>query len=137
SAAGLVGILLLGMDRWVMFYLLAKSGLAMSEVGFRYHQLLAGAMSLVVLGLPAGLLGAVLPLWMRALAETTFALADQVGRLLTWNTVGAVLGVLVTGFVLMPNAGLRGSFYLLAALLCLGALGTASAGQQGRRLVVP
>jgi len=36
---------------------------------------------------------------------------------LTWNTLGAVGGVLITGFILMPYVGLRGSFALLALVL--------------------
>src|ERR1051326_2459429 len=121
TAAGWIGVLVLGITEWVDFYSLAKTGLAASEVGYRYHQLLAAMMSIVVLGVPAGLLGAVLPLWIRALATGRSALADQVGRLLTWNTVGAVVGVLLTGFVLMVHAGLRGSFYVLTVVLCAGA----------------
>jgi spermidine synthase len=53
----------------------------------------------------------------RLLQGNSPALGDQVGRLLTANTIGAVLGVLVTGFVLMPLAGLRGAFAVLALLL--------------------
>jgi spermidine synthase len=121
AAAGWIGVLVLGITEWVDFYLIAKTGLAPSEVGYRFHQLLAAIMSIVVLGVPAGLLGAVLPLWIRALALDAAALGDRVGRLLTWNTVGAVIGVLLTGFVLMVHAGLRGSFYVLTGVMCAGA----------------
>src|SRR5436190_10617232 len=78
-------------------------------------------MSMIVLGVPAGLIGAVLPLWIRTLAVEPAGLGQQVGRLLTWNTVGAVAGVLFTGFGLMPHVGLRGSFYVLVVVLCSGA----------------
>jgi hypothetical protein len=40
-----------------------------------------------------------------------------VGRLLTANTIGAVVGVLLTGFVLMPLLGLRSALATLAILL--------------------
>jgi len=131
-AAGVIGILVLGIQKWVMFYLVAKSGLAPSDVGYRYHQILAAGMSMVVLGVPAGLLGAVLPLWIRTLADAASGLGDRVGRLLTWNTLGAVIGVLLTGFVFMPRFGLRGSFYVLVSVLCLGAFLVAWAGQRRR-----
>jgi predicted membrane-bound spermidine synthase len=121
TAAGIIGILVLGITLWVEFYARAKSGLAPSDMGYRYHQLLAAGMSMIVLGVPAGLLGAVLPLWIRTLAAESAALGDRVGRLLTWNTLGAVVGVLTTGFLLMPNLGLRGSFYVLVVVMCLGA----------------
>src|SRR5436309_8659421 len=120
-AAGWIGVLVLGITTWVEFYMRAKTGLAASEMGYRFHQLLAAGMSMVVLGVPAGLLGAVLPLWIRSLGAESKALGDQVGRLLTWNTVGAVAGVLLTGFGLMPHVGLRASFYVLVVGLCLGA----------------
>ena len=120
-AAGWIGVLVLGITTWVEFYMRAKTGLAASAMGYRFHQLLAAGMSMVVLGVPAGLLGAVLPLWIRALGAESKALGDQVGRLLTWNTVGAVAGVLLTGFGFMPHVGLRGSFYVLVVGLCLGA----------------
>ena len=81
---------------------------------------------MVVLGVPAALLGAVLPLWMREKDETGVSLGDRVGRLLTWNTCGAVVGVLLTGFVFMPGIGLRGSFGLLALLLSTVALAMAA-----------
>ena len=58
--------------------------------------------------------GAVLPLWIRDLPQSGPNLGRGVGRLLTWNTLGAVAGTLVTGFVLMPRLGLRGAFLMLA-----------------------
>jgi spermidine synthase len=73
---------------------------------------------MVVLGLPAGMLGAVLPMLMRVVAGAGLSLGERVGRLLTWNTLGGVAGVLITGFVLMPQAGLRGAFGILALILC-------------------
>jgi hypothetical protein len=131
-AAGWIGVLVLGITEWVEFYMRAKTGLAASDMGYRFHQLLAAGMSAVVLGVPAGLLGAVLPLWIRALAAESQALGNQVGRLLTWNTVGAVAGVLLTGFGLMPLIGLRGSFYALVVCLCLGAFLIAWVNQRRR-----
>jgi len=63
----------------------------------------------------------VLPLAIRVASETSDLLGDRVGRLVTWNTLGAVAGSLLTGFVLMPQIGIRGSFAALACLLaCVG-----------------
>lgn len=132
AAASVIGILVLGITQWVELYTLAKNGLAQSAMGYRYYQLLTAGMSLVVLGIPAALLGAVVPLWIRHAGADSGALGGDVGRLLTWNTVGAVVGTLVTGFVLMPLAGLRGSFFVLAVLICLVGLATA---MQRRRTV--
>jgi predicted membrane-bound spermidine synthase len=131
-AAGWIGVLVLGITEWVEFYMQAKTGLAASDMGYRFHQLLAAGMSAVVLGVPAGLLGAVLPLWIRSLGAESRALGDQVGRLLTWNTVGAVAGVLLTGFGLMPWVGLRASFYVLVVGLCFSAFLIALAHRRPR-----
>src|SRR5262249_19001354 len=97
-AAGVaVGIYVLSVENWLLFYSTARSGLAANAVGFLYHQALVGFMAIIVLGVPAGLLGAVLPLCIRLIGASQ-GLAGQVGRLLTWNTIGAVAGVLFTGF---------------------------------------
>ena len=118
GAAGWLGLLVAGVEQWVEFYRWVKTGIARTETGFAFHQAFAAVLSLVVLGVPAGLLGAVLPLWLRELPQSGPELGRGVGRLLTWNTLGAVAGTLVTGFVLMPQLGLRGAFLALALGLC-------------------
>jgi hypothetical protein len=82
--------------------------------------LLTAFMSILLLGIPAALLGSVLPLQVR-FQETEGGLGRGVGRLLTINTLGAVLGVIATGFILMPIVGLRGSFLVLALVVCAAA----------------
>ncbi|MBM3822084.1 MAG: hypothetical protein FJ404_04180 [Verrucomicrobia bacterium] len=131
-AASVIGVLVLGITQWVDLYTYAKNGLAQSVMGYRYYQILTAGMSLVVLGIPAALLGAVVPLWIRNAADCAGALGGGVGRLLTWNTVGAVVGTLVTGFVLMPIAGLRGSFFILAICVCGAGILTAAPRRQWR-----
>ncbi|MCI0538293.1 MAG: fused MFS/spermidine synthase, partial [Verrucomicrobiales bacterium] len=129
-AAGVaVGVYVLSIQEWVQFYSTARSGLAGNAVGFLYHQAVVGFMAMIVLGVPAGLLGAVLPLSIRLIGGTSSALAGQVGRLLTWNTIGAVLGVLFTGFILMPSAGMRAALIVMAMMLLLAAALAAWLGQ--------
>ncbi|MEW6304590.1 MAG: fused MFS/spermidine synthase [Verrucomicrobiota bacterium] len=134
SAATLIALFIWRIEWWVSFYATARSGFAQSPLGYTFHQILTAVMSMAVLGLPAGMLGAVLPLWIRATSDATASLAQQVGRLLTWNTVGAVIGVLLTGFVLMPKAGVRGAFGVLALVLCAAAFLTART-KPSRRLM--
>ncbi len=50
--------------------------------------------------------------------------------MLTWNTLGAVVGVLLAGFVLMPMLGLRGAFTAAALILAVTALVTALAARR-------
>ncbi len=125
TAAAWIGVLIFKIEAWVEFYRFAQAGLARSTMGYRYHQALAGVLAMIVLGVPAALIGSVLPVMIRAVSEQVSTLGEHVGRLLTWNTFGAVVGVLLTGFVLMPSAGLRNAFGILAAALCLAALLTA------------
>ena len=121
GAAAWIGLLVAGVEQWVEFYRWVKTGIARTETGYSFHQAFSATMSLVVLGIPAGLLGAVLPLWIRELPQSGLELGRSVGRLLTWNTIGAVAGTLITGFVLMPRLGLRGAFLTLALGLCIAA----------------
>jgi spermidine synthase len=64
----------------------------------------------------------VLPLMIRAMSIGGELLGARVGALLTWNTLGAVAGTLIAGFVLMPLCGLRNAFGVLALALALVAL---------------
>jgi spermidine synthase len=121
-AALWITLLIVNIESCFEIYRHLRSGLARSSMGYRYQQLFTALISLVVLGVPAGFLGAVLPLWIRLIAANSFHLGQNVGRLLTWNTIGAVVGVLLTGFVLMPKLGLRGAFGVLTSLLSISAI---------------
>ncbi|HSH94324.1 MAG TPA: fused MFS/spermidine synthase [Roseimicrobium sp.] len=102
----------------VYSYVILGSGLARNDVGYWLHQIMVGGGALFALGLPAGLMGAVLPLCIRSAGAGADDLPALIGRLLTWNTVGCVTGVLLTGFVLMPLLGLRAALLFLALILC-------------------
>lgn len=129
AAAAWVTLLVFNIERWVDFYRLARTGLGRNGVGYVYNELLNTGIALVVLGVPAMCNGAVLPLMIRVVSREGKLLGARVGTLLTWNTLGAVAGTLLTGFLLMPLAGLRNSFGVLALALALAAL--VVAWQQG------
>ncbi len=122
GAATLIVLYVLCIQEWVLLYSQLRHGLAANAMGYRLHQLLVAAIAIAILGLPAGLLGSVLPLTLRLAPHASHGLAHDVGRLLTWNTLGAVGGVLLAGFLLMPLCGLRGAFLTLAILLCVAVL---------------
>lgn len=125
GAAAWVTLLVFNIERWVDVYRMMRTGIARTATGYLFNELLAGGISLVVLGVPAASLGAVLPLMIRGMSKEGTLLGARVGALLTWNTLGAVGGTLVTGFVLMPLLGLRNAFGVLALLLALVALALA------------
>ena len=116
AAATLVVINVVYIEELTTLYSRARFGLALNPVGYIWHQLSIAFFSFLILGLPAAFLGAAVPLSIRLIGAAQ-SLGDQVGRLLTANTIGAVIGVLITGFILMPLAGLRGAFATLAILL--------------------
>jgi spermidine synthase len=130
AATLLIGLVVGNLQNLVEIYRHVRSGLSSTVMGYHLHQIFVSVMAVCVLGLPAGALGAVLPLWIRIVSETSDLLGDRVGRLLTWNTLGAVAGVLVTGFCLMPLLGLRNSFAALAFVSCAAAIVTAFAVRQ-------
>ncbi len=121
-AAAWVTLLVFNLEHWVDFFRIARTGLAHSTVGYFYHQLLTTLISLIVLGFPAAFTGAVLPLMIRAAAGNSVHLGTRVGALLTANTLGAVGGTLIAGFVLMPLIGLRNAYAVLALTLAVAAL---------------
>jgi spermidine synthase len=64
---------------------------------------------LVMVFLPALALGATFPMAVRWFASETGNPARASGALYAWNTVGAAVGSLVAGFVLIPSMGLSRS----------------------------
>ena len=137
AAAVWVTVLVFNIERWVDFYRLTRIGLARNSVGYVYHLLLTSGIALVILGVPAACIGAVLPLMIRAVSHEGARLGARVGWLLTWNTLGAVAGTLTTGFFLMPAVGLRNAFGVLATLLAVVALFVAWRRSWRAGMIVP
>src|SRR5262245_13445874 len=69
----------------------------------------------VVLVVPTGLMGATLPLLARHAVRRDEEVGSRVGTLYATNTLGAVVGTVATGFVLLPELGLRATVYVGAA----------------------
>lgn len=110
--------LLLSAAAWVYLGLHAKLGLSY------------GAFSLVQFGLifllllvPTTLMGGTLPVLSQALARRELEVGRTVGALYGLNTAGAVVGVVLAGYFLLPAIGNRATLLLAAvANLVVGAL---------------
>ncbi len=78
----------------------------------------AAIFALCFLGLlaPTVLMGASLPLLARAVAVSLDSLAERIGTLYGWNTVGAGMGALIGGWLLVGNLGFVGALWAAAGL---------------------
>lgn len=94
------------------------------------------AILVVFMLVPTALMGASLPAGIRvAAAGHRGDVAGTAGALYAVSSVGACLGSLAAGFVLVPRLGLRGSVAVAVGLsLAAGALALARAGAPARRL---
>jgi spermidine synthase len=81
-----------------------------------------------LLVVPTTLLGATFPVALRAYATDAARIGERSGRLLFANTLGAILGSLIGGLVLIPTLGAKGSLASLALLFGSIGLGLAAAG---------
>ena len=117
AAYALCSLPLLGAVEWI--FVAAQGALGLGQGA---GVLLKFAMAFPVLALPAALMGGTLPALARAVVRSRATLHRRMGRLYGINTVGAAVGTLLTGLVLIEHLGLWRSV-ILAALLnaCVGA----------------
>ena len=73
------------------------------------------AMSLAVLIVPTTLMGATLPLIVKAVTSRSRDVGARTGYLYSANTAGAIMGTLLAGLVLVPHVGLNRTFWIAAA----------------------
>jgi spermidine synthase len=78
-------------------------------------------LSLATLSLPTILMGATLPFLVRFLTRSRTELANQVGFLYGFNTLGAAIGTLAAGFILIGLLGITGSsLFASIVYICVG-----------------
>jgi spermidine synthase len=90
-----------------------------SSMSFQLATVIRFLLSLAVFLVPTFLMGATLPILIHALTHNTKRLGHSVATLYGVNTSGAVVGVLVTTFVLLPAIGLHASNMFAACLSIL------------------
>ncbi len=93
-------------------------------------------LALVIMAPATFCIGLLFPFAARLVARTPGAVARDVSRLYAWNTIGAVAGSLLAGFVLLPLRGIQESILwaILAELVLAGALVAALALGRGARV---
>jgi hypothetical protein len=121
ASAGLLALLqLAGLGRWLVLAQTQAELLVLQATGNELAGMCArfavAAMSMVLL--PTVLLGAAFPLAVR-LAVDGRRVGRDVGTVVALNTLGGILGVGLTGFVLIPAVGLVRTLALLAGLAAL------------------
>jgi spermidine synthase len=128
--------------RPVLVYGLLEAGIAISALAVPWLLVAAGALYTIVLGdqpappdaasvgqsayylviaflilaIPTGFMGATLPLLIRHVVQSNAQLGPRVAMLYASNTIGAVFGTVVAGFVLLPALGLHATVWVGVAV---------------------
>ncbi len=66
----------------------------------------------IVLAIPTSFMGATLPLLTKYVVQSDEQVGPRVGLIYAMNTVGAVVGTVVAGFILLPALGLNGTVWV-------------------------
>lgn len=94
-------------------YAMAFQAFHLSVLPFSILRLVMAALILIV---PTACMGATLPLLARFVTTELSAVGRKVGTLYSFNTLGAVGGAVIAGFVLLPTIGLQATIFSAAAL---------------------
>ena len=117
---------------------LLRADLQEVSFGFGLYQAGKAALCLLVLLVPTACLGAGFPLVAALQVRAVAAVGSTVGRTYAWNTAGNVLGVLLTGLVVLPAAGLGAAFASCVAVsLAAGLLALVAAPGPFARRAAP
>jgi spermidine synthase len=91
------------------------------ELAFYGYQIATFTGLLLLLAVPIGLSGALLPLLFHELRREVRDLGSVAGRLYAWNTIGSLLGALVGGYVLFFWLDLHHIYRVAMGALAVGA----------------
>ena len=110
--AATVAISMLFYDLLPYWFVKTGSLLVRRPEAYPLYEALQGFICFSVMFIPATCLGATLPLASRIATATLDEAGRMVGRVFAVNTLGTVLGAVVTGLFLLPVAGLARTFTL-------------------------
>ncbi len=109
---------------WLFYARTEGLALVGGTASFAGYVLEAAVLAMIVMFLPAVVLGALLPYLLRLLQQRAAAPGQTIGRLVAVNTVGGIVGSLAAGFVLLPWLGawrsllvVAGGYAVLAAVV--------------------
>ncbi|MBE9531462.1 MAG: fused MFS/spermidine synthase, partial [Proteobacteria bacterium] len=85
-------------------YVLIARGM---NLGFYGQNIIKFVLSIIILIIPATMMGATLPILSKELAGKWSSFAKDIGNLYTVNTVGAVAGAVLTAYLLIPSFGIK------------------------------
>ena len=88
------------------------------------------ASAMVLLSVPAACMGATFPIASRWVVRRATSAAQDAGGLYAANTLGAAIGAVIAGFVLIPAVGLQGATFVGVALNLLAAAGAWALGMR-------
>lgn len=73
-------------------------------------------LAFVIILIPTTLMGATLPMILKSYSKKFTNIGKDIGKIYSVNNIGAVLGTLAAGFVLMPLLGIQSSIIITAIL---------------------
>ncbi|WP_104961919.1 fused MFS/spermidine synthase [Pseudomonas sp. XWY-1] len=127
ASAGLLALLqIAGLGRWLVTWQTLLESHVLQLTGSQLAGMCArfAAAAVCVVFIPTTLLGAAFPLALR-LAVDSGQVGRDVGVVIALNTLGGIVGVMLTGFVLVPGIGLVRTLVVLACLAAaIGAVAT-------------
>ncbi|MFG0417193.1 fused MFS/spermidine synthase [Pseudomonas sp. zjy_8] len=127
ASAGLLALLqIAGLGRWLVTWQTLLESHVLQLTGSQLAGMCArfAAAAVCVVFIPTTLLGAAFPLALR-LAVDSGQVGRDVGAVIALNTLGGIVGVMLTGFVLVPGIGLVRTLVVLACVAAaIGAVAT-------------
>lgn len=107
----------------LLFYLMTDGGLYITgKEDFASYLLQIFLLVAVVIGVPTIMMGVLLPYLFKLSEQGQASPGETVGRLVTINTVGAILGSVTAGFLMLELIGLWSSIKMIAMLYIIMAL---------------
>ena len=102
------------------------------NLGQQFH-IMQGANFITILGLlfiPTFFMGAQFPIVIKILATKLETVGQNVGRAYAFNTVGAIIGSFLAGFVLIPTLGIQATIFCMVFLNVLLGITLLALGSQ-------